>query len=297
MLSKIEDIKLDKYVVMDSSLNKKVLAIVSGNVRKSIKLKVGDIAKIVHEAGDYIIQGIETRKNDFVRPPVANIDYMYITVSVKSPMPDLLLLDKQLITSANKNVTPVILLNKIDLSKDTENILEIYTKLGYKVIELSAKENIGIEQIKMIEEFSTVAFSGGSGVGKSSLMLKLIDPKDFEEIEIGSVSKKLEKGKHTTKYVRLYETENLDGKTIYILDTPGFSSYEIFDIESEDIKRYYPEFAKVTCNYKDCNHINEAESECKVKQGVKDKTIDKGRYERYIKIYEELKKKEKSKYK
>lgn len=304
MLSKIEDIKLDKYVIEDVNLGKRVLAIASGNVRKSMKLKVGDVVQVSKEVNDYILQGIEPRKNDFIRPPVVNIDYMYITVSVKSPSPDLLLLDKQLITAISKNVEPVILLNKIDLINDTskeknniKELYDIYTKLGYKVVEVSAKDNIGIENIKNIEAGKTIAFSGSSGVGKSSLMKTIVDNNIMGEIIVGDVSNKLQTGKHTTKHVRLYETKNLRDEKIYLLDTPGFSSYEIFDVESSDIKKYYPEFNGVDCNYQDCNHINEDKLECKVKRCLSDGTIDKGRYERYIKIFEELKKKEKNKYK
>lgn len=304
MLSKIEDIKLDKYVIQDSSIGKKVLAITSGNVRKSTKIKVGDIVNVAHEGNDYIIQSIEPRHNDFIRPPVANIDYIYITVSVKSPKPDMLLLDKQLITARSKNVEPIILLNKIDLvdeKTEEQNIIkeiyEVYTKLGYKVIKVSSKANIGIDDIKDIEAFKTATFSGGSGVGKSSLMNNIVCEEIIDEIVVGDVSKKLERGKHTTKHVRLYETKNIKGEIIYLLDTPGFSSYEVFDVESSDIRVYYPEFSNVVCSYQDCNHINEDNLECKVKRCVQDGTIDKGRYERYIKIYEEVKKKEKSKYK
>lgn len=304
MLSKIEDIKLDKFVVQDINVGKRVLAMASGNVRKTTKIKVGDIVNMVKEGEDYIIQSVQPRNNDFIRPPVANIDYMYITVSVKSPEPDLLLLDKQLITARNKNVEPIILLNKIDLidSKVEEKsivtqIYDTYTKLGYKVLKVSAKDNIGIEAIKNMAAGKTVAFSGGSGVGKSSLMKRIVKEDGFEEIIVGNVSKKLERGKHTTKHVRLYETKNNNNETIYLLDTPGFSSYEVFDIESDDIRKYYPEFSNVVCSYQDCNHINEDKLECKVKRCVGDGIINKGRYERYIKIYEEIKKREKNKYK
>ncbi len=304
MLSKIEEIRLDKYVMHDGSIGKEVLAIATGNVRKSIKLKVGDIASVVKEGNDYIIQSVEPRKNDFIRPPVANIDHMYIIVSVKSPKADLLLLDKQLIIAKSKNVEPVIILNKIDLidyNTEKQNVVkeiyDIYTSLGYKVLKVSAKDNIGIENIKDIEEGKIVSFSGESGVGKSSLMKNILQEDKINEVIVGDVSRKLERGKHTTKHIRLYRAKNINNKEIYILDTPGFSSYEVFDVESSDVREYYPEFSNIVCNYQDCNHINEDKLECKVKRCVQDGTIDKGRYERYIKIYEEIKKKEKSKYK
>lgn len=304
MLSRIEDIKLDKYLAENIITGEKFLAIAKGNIRKSIKIKVGDIVKIIKEDNNYIIISVLPRINDFIRPPVVNIDYMYITISVKSPVPDLLLLDKQLIVAISKNVTPIIVINKIDLEKEnskkikiSKTINDIYTKLGYKVLEVSAKDKINIEKIKDIEKNKMVVFSGSSGSGKSSIIKTLVTETISDNIEIGKVSKKLERGRHTTKYVRLYEIHNIKGEKIYLLDTPGFSSYEIFDIKSEDIKKYYKEFQKIECSYKDCNHINEDIKECKVKQEVKEGNIDTGRYERYITIYNDIKLKEKNKYK
>lgn len=301
MLSKVEDIKLDKYVIKDKEKDEKVLAIISGKLRKNNKLKVGDIVDVKYENNNYIIHSLRSRKNDFARPPVANIDYMYITVSVKEPSPDLLLLDKQLVTAMSKNVIPIIIINKIDLVDVNENVArqisDIYTNIGYKVILVSSKEKEGILKMLDIEEGKTVAFSGSSGVGKSSLMKNIITEEDFQEIIVGDISKKMEKGTHTTKHIRLYETKNNEGKEIYFLDTPGFSSYEVFDIKSKNLKLYYPEFSNVICEYQDCNHINEGMQECVVKREIESGLIDKGRYERYVRIFNEIKQKEKNKYK
>lgn len=122
--------------------------------------------------------------------------------------------------------------------------------------------------------------------------MKLLDNNSIN-IEIGQIASKINKGKHTTKYVKLYTID----KNSYILDTPGFSSYDLYDIESEDLKKYYNEFSKYTCSYLDCNHINEGIQECKVKQAVSNNEIDLARYERYKYIYMSLKEKENAKYK
>lgn len=134
------------------------------------------------------------------------------------------------------------------------------------------------------------AFSGNSGVGKSSIS-KVIIGKD--NIVVGEIGDKTKKGKHTTKHVRLY---NID-KDTYILDTPGFSSFELYDMSYKDLKKYYTEFLEYPCEYDDCNHVNEKEDVCSIKKNVELGNIDKPRYERYVYIYEKLKEKEDRKYK
>jgi ribosome biogenesis GTPase len=288
------EILLDKYITVDEESYSLHTAILPGSMKKN-KIYVGDIVNIAKSYDTYIITEIVNRKNFVIRPPVSNIDQMMLIVSIDSPKPDYILLDKQIVLCRSKNITPIICINKIDLLNDklTEDLSYIRnTYSNTQIIEISVKNEIGLDKLKDKLLNKTSAFSGNSGVGKSSVISKLVENNLFN-IEIGEIASKINKGKHTTKYVKLYSID----KDSYILDTPGFSSYELLDIESKDLKKYYDEFSKYTCNYLDCNHINEGIKECMIKQAVEDKKIDLGRYERYKYIYMSLKDKEDVKYK
>ncbi len=292
--SKVVEILLDKYITVDEESYSLHTAILPGNMKKH-KIYVGDIVNINKTYDTYIIKEIINRKNLVIRPPVSNIDQMILLVSIDSPKPDYILLDKQIVLCRSKNIIPIICINKVDLlnyklNEDLEYIRSTYTNT--QILEISCKNEIGLDKLKEKLMNNTSAFSGNSGVGKSSVVNKLLEG-NFFNIEIGEIASKINKGKHTTKYVKLYSID----KNSYILDTPGFSSYELLDIESEDLKKYYDEFEKYTCNYLDCNHLNEGIDECKVKQAVRDGKIDSGRYERYKNIFMSLKDKEDVKYK
>lgn len=294
--SKVIEILLDKYITVDEETGSLHTAILTGNMKKN-KIYVGDNVITEMSYDTCIITELLERKNFVIRPPVSNIDQMILFVSINNPKPDYVLLDKQIILCRSKNITPIICINKIDLlneelQKDISYIRDTYSKLNIDIIELSAKKDIGLDKLNEKLKGKTSAFSGNSGVGKSSVTIKLLNDNAIN-IEIGEIASKINKGKHTTKYVKLYCIE----KDSYILDTPGFSSYELYDIESSDIKQYYDEFHKYTCDYLDCNHINEGLKECKVKQAVNNKDIDSERYERYKYIYMSLKEKEDMKYK
>lgn len=271
-----------------------VSAKISGTLKKNNFLTVGDVVELEFLYDTYIIKKIKSRKNFFIRPPVANIDNLIIFLSLDEPKPDYLLLDKQIILCLNKRIKPIICLNKIDklnnnydLKKEMEYLINIYSKLDIDIILMSAKNNIGINELKYKLNGKISAFSGNSGVGKSSVISMLLGDKS---IEIGEISKKNLKGKNTTKYVKLYKLEN----NTYILDTPGFSSYELFDIDYKELKNYYKDFLKYKCKYEDCSHI--LEEECEIKKQVKFGSIDRQRYERYKYLYLELKQKDKRKY-
>ena len=289
--ARVTGILLDKYILKDSDENEYIAGI-KGNVKKSSNVLVGDFVEFTKSYDKYIITKIIKRNNELIRPPVSNIDNMVIVVSVSNPEPDYILLDKELVLCFSKNITPIICINKIDLKNDNHNveeyILNTYSKLGVTIISTSVKENIGINKLKDILKSKTSAFSGNSGVGKSSITKSILGD---ERIEVGDIGDKTKKGKHTTKHVRLYNIE----KDTYILDTPGFSSYELYDISLKKLKDYYLEFKEYRCQYDDCNHINE--SVCSVKKNVNLGNIDKGRYERYSYIYQKLKEKEDRKYK
>lgn len=224
------------------------------------------------------------------RPKLANLTQIVLVVSLKSPKPDLLLLDKQLAYAEYLKITPIICINKVDLGNEEllKNIHEVYEKIGYKVIDTIAKQGKGIDELRKVLKNNITAFSGNSGVGKSTLINSLFS--ETKTLE-GDISKKNNKGKNTTTSVTLYEIENG-----YIADTPGFSTFTIEEIESEELSYYFKEFKEYLpkCEYTDCEHIKE--QNCGIKSAVEAEKISKERYERYCKIMEELKKKEERKW-
>ena len=184
------------------------------------------------------------------------------------------------------NVYPIICINKIDLAEDYSEIIKTYEKIGYQVVTTDAKNGIGIEQLAKNLQNKITAFTGNSGVGKSALTNNIFKENITEE---GETSKKIEKGKHTTKFVELYKVAN----NTYIADTPGFSTYEIKNIDYNELDKYYLEFIPhmQSCEFRGCSHIKERK--CGIKQAVEDKKIDKGRYDRYCSFYKKIKEEKK----
>lgn len=187
------------------------------------------------EKNEAIIEKIETRKNEIKRPKMANIDQIIFIVSTKNPKPDLLMLDKQLAYVEMLGIEPIIVINKIDLQDTYKSIQGLYTKIGYKTIVTSAKQGKGIEELKQELKNKISVFSGNSGVGKSSIINALFGTDKTQE---GEISRKNKKGKNTTTDTKLYELE----ENTYIADTPGFSSFEISEIESTNLDKYFKEF-------------------------------------------------------
>ncbi|MEG2310747.1 MAG: ribosome small subunit-dependent GTPase A [Clostridia bacterium] len=292
--ARIIEILLDKYIAKDINSDCILEAVLRGNVKKNNNIVVGDIVIIKKSYDKYTIESIQNRKNLLVRPPVANIDMLVIVLSIDKPSIDYLLLDKELILCMQKNIIPLICINKMDLACNNlflKNEIE-YIKKTYENIDIvctSIIQNTGIDQLKQKLAGKISAFSGNSGVGKSSITLNIIENK--QDIEIANVALKTSKGRHTTKYVKLYEIYN----NTYILDTPGFSSYELFDIEYKKLKQYYSEFLKCRCDYEDCSHVNEDACVCDVKRKI-GTLIDEKRYLRYVSIYNNLKEKNIGKY-
>lgn len=250
---------------------------------------VGDIVEIKiieEEKKEAIIEKIMPRKNQIKRPKISNIDQIIFIISIKNPKPDLLMLDKQLAYAETLDIEPIIVINKIDLSDKYMEIEKIYSEIGYKVIPMSNKENKGIEKLKEKLKGKTNVFSGNSGVGKSSTINALFGENKTLE---GEISKKNKKGKNTTTETKLYE---LDEDT-YIADTPGFSSFEITEVESNELDTKFREFKNKIqeCEFLGCTHIKE--EKCGIKSAIEKGKISKERYERYCKIYDELKEREK----
>ena len=237
-----------------------------------------------------VIEKILPRKNEIKRPKMANIDQIIFIISTKNPKPDLLMLDKQLAYVEKLKIEPIILINKIDLQDTYKTIQELYTQIGYKVIVTSAKQEIGINEVKQTLKDKISVFSGNSGVGKSSIINAIFGGNKTQE---GEISHKNKKGKNTTTDTKLYELD----KNTYIADTPGFSTFDLTELESGDLDKYFIEFIPYIeeCEYIGCNHLKE--QECGIKKATSENKIPKERYERYCKIYQSLKEKEARKWK
>ena len=265
-----------------------------GKLKKDdIKPVVGDkvnfeITKMEEKIG--VIEEILPRKNYIKRPKIANINQIVLVISSKMPKPDLLMLDKQLAFAEYMNIKPVIVINKIDLAKEiAEKIKEQYKFTNYEIIETNAKENIGIHELRNVLKNKISVFSGNSGVGKSTLLNDLFE--DNLTLE-GKISSKNKRGKNTTTTVKLYELE----ENTFIADSPGFSTFDIYEIETTNLAEYFVEFREYieNCEFVGCTHIKE--ENCGIKQALKENKIPQNRYERYIKIYEELKDREEHKW-
>ncbi|MDO5789022.1 MAG: ribosome small subunit-dependent GTPase A [Fusobacterium sp.] len=252
---------------------------------------VGDIVEI---SEDNSIINVEKRKNLVERPLVANIDYLVIQFAAKDPDIDYERLNLLLLRSFYYKITPLIIINKIDLLNDREMTelkkgLEFLEKINIKYFLISQKENIGIEELKLFLKDKITAFGGPSGVGKSSIINLLQNEK---KLETGETSKRLRRGKHTTKDTNLLEL--IGGG--YIIDTPGFSSVELPDIkDAQELIALFPEFSnRGDCKFNNCLHLNEPS--CAIKEAVKNGEILEERYNFYKKVYEKLKQERWNKY-
>ena len=257
--------------------------------KEKIKPLVGDNVEIdvINEAektGN--ITEILPRRNELIRPAVANIDQALIVFAVTSPKPHLNLLDRFLIMMESKSIPVTLCFYKKDLAdeKEWETLKEIYETCGYPVVFTSAAKEENIEQIRQILEGKTTALAGPSGVGKSSL-INLLDPD--ANMETGEISRKIERGRHTTRHSELF---SIGGET-YIMDTPGFGSLYVNDFEKEDLKDYFREFRAYegSCRFQGCSHIHEPG--CAVKEALSEEKIPKSRYENYLEMYRELEQK------
>ena len=265
--------------------------------QEDITPTVGDNVEIEivdEENNKAVIEKIIERKNFSRRPKVSNLTELVCVIATKLPKPDLLMLDKQLVFAEYLNIKPIIVINKKDLDEKTSiEIKKEYSNIGYEVIITNALTGEGVKEIisrinKSKEEVKIIALSGNSGVGKSSIINSILN----ENVTIaGEISAKNKKGKNTTTITSLYEID----KDIYFVDTPGFSTFDIDEIEKVDLDKYFIEFRDYIkeCEYQGCSHIKE--EKCGIKTAVENGKILKNRYDRYVKIYEDLKYKEEHK--
>lgn len=256
----------------------------------NIKPLVGDFVDmdIINEenAAGHIIE-ILPRKNMLIRPAVSNVDVIAIVQSVASPKPRPYLMDKYFINMQKYDIEFILIWTKSDLINDEAvEYIDIYKQVGIRSFIVSDKAGAANEYDTLMEflKGQTTALAGVSGVGKSSLINKMCEK---ERMEVGSLSKKIERGKHTTRHSEIF---NID-KDTYIYDTPGFSSIELSEMDESDLENYYSEIYELSgnCKFNKCSHITEPN--CKIKDALNCGKISKVRYDNYTKIYQELKEK------
>ncbi|MCI5604307.1 MAG: ribosome small subunit-dependent GTPase A [Clostridia bacterium] len=246
--------------------------------KEHITPMIGDRVEIEVKGGKGSIMAILPRTTQLIRPPVANIDTLVLVIAAASPDPNLHLIDKMLINAEINGISPIICINKTDLAH-REDLEEIYK--NYQIINVSAEKNEGIDNLNEVITGKVSAFSGLSGVGKSSLLNLITNMK----METGEVSEKISRGRHTTRHIELLELKTGG----FVLDTPGFSSLEIEGIKADELHEYFPEMAdaKYNCRFRGCSHINEPD--CAVKELLKTGRLAQSRYESYKELYNALK--------
>lgn len=254
-----------------------------GKFRKNkITPLVGDTVEItVNESAENTIDAILERKNFLNRPPVSNIDNLIIVVSTIEPKPNFFVIDKLIATAEFKNIEPYIVISKTDLSSYKE-IYDVYDKSGITIVTLDVDDSIN--KIKAIMKGKISAFTGNSGVGKTTLLNKLDSTLN---LSTGAISDKLGRGRHTTRQAQLFNV--CDG---YVIDTPGFSSFEFEKteiIKKDDLPYCFREFREYlgTCKFTSCSHVND--KGCKICEAVKSGEINQIRHNNYIQMYNQAK--------
>lgn len=254
--------------------------------KNQVKPLVGDNVEIEildSEEKEGNITEILPRKNSLIRPAVANVDQALVIFAAAQPAPNFLLLDRFLVMMERQEIPVKICFNKNDLVSQAESIqlCRIYTECGYEVIQTSALRQEGREEIRRLLQNKTTVVAGPSGVGKSSLTNLL---QDEVQMETGEISRKLRRGKHTTRHSQVIPV----GEETYLVDTPGFSSLYLEDMEKEELWYYFREFRPYedACRFQGCVHIHEPQ--CGVKQAVDDGKISRQRYENYTVLFQEL---------
>ncbi len=254
-----------------------------GNFRKrKVKPLVGDFVEFESTSltDGYLLE-IFPRKNELVRPPVANVDQVIVVASLVEPDFSYHLLDRFLVSLEQKQIEPVIYLSKVDLLGDStllEEIKATYRLAGYRVI---IGDEDGLNQVKALLKNRLTVLAGQSGAGKSTLLNQLVPGL---ALETGEISEALNRGKHTTRHVEL-----IDVAKGLVADTPGFSSIDFFDLEVTDLPKMFPEFVVLqdVCRFRECSHTHEPD--CAVKEALAEGKIAQIRYDNYLLFLQELK--------
>lgn len=260
--------------------------------KERIKPLVGDLVEIeitedtqaVPEMPAGNIVEILPRSNELVRPAVANVDQALVIFAIVRPDPNYNLLDRFLINMKKRALPCVICFNKKDLASEQERgeLLEAYEGCGYRVIFVSGTSGEGFSELAECLWGKTTVLAGPSGVGKSTIVNRLYPQANMET---GEISRKIERGKHTTRHAQLFAL----GENTFICDTPGFTSLSIADMEKEELCGYYAEFApyEENCRFRGCSHVSEPV--CGVRQALAQGLVSRVRYDNYVLLYEELK--------
>lgn len=300
----------NRYTVINLETNEEVEALASGKLRyvrldekstfnkaygrrskvdlktTQISPKVGDKVTVIINEDQAFIDDIDDRKNDLIRPDVANVDQVLLVFSAVKPDFSFNLLDKFLVIIEKQKLDVILLITKIDLIEENK-LNELKEKLNYykdnvyiKIHYVNSKQRVGFDTLTNIFTNKITVLAGQTGVGKSTLLNSLIPEL---EIKTQEISKSLGRGKHTTRHSELYEFNKG-----YICDTPGFSRLDLDIYEKEDLKFLFPDFIKLSddCRFSTCNHINEPG--CEVKRQVLNGNVLKERYENYVLFYEEI---------
>ena len=253
-----------------------------GHLRRGAEVPLtGDLVQITVEHGKGMVEKILPRKNHFVRPAVANVDALVIFAANANPVTEPFLIDRVAAIAGDQEVPVVLCINKCDLDPAAQ-LERIYKNAGFRVIMTSAETGEGVEALHAAIRGKLVAFTGNSGVGKSSILNRLCPGLG---LATGAVSDKLGRGRHTTRHVELY---NL-GDDTYVADTPGFSSFDTDQMEvilKENLQYAFPDFGEYIgkCQFHDCSHRKEPG--CAVTAAVGEGRVEKSRYESYLKLYE-----------
>lgn len=254
---------------------------------RQIKPLVGDncLLEVIDEGNKKgNIVSICDRNNELIRPAVANVSQALVIFAVKDPVPNYNMLTRFLVMMEKQQLDTIICFNKCDLATDEEcgRLKQIYENSGHKVLFISSKHEIGLEEVKNLLDGKTTVLAGPSGVGKSTLINQLMPEANMET---GDISEKIKRGKHTTRHSEIFNV----WENTYVFDTPGFTSLYVTDMDEKDLKYYFQEFDEYNdlCRFKGCVHINEPD--CAVKTALNEGKISKLRYDNYIEIFKELK--------